>query len=444
MEKINKNKFNKGYKLWVEANKLILGGNMLLSKRPNLFLPNLWPTYFLKTKSCYVWGLDKKKYIDMSFMGVGTNTLGYNNKNVDTAVNKVVTKGNLSTLNAPEEVQLAKQLISMHKWSSMVKFARTGGEIATIAIRISRNYTKKNKIALCGYHGWHDWYLAANLKKKSSLNKHLFNELNIGGVPEELANLTYAFDYNDFDSLVKIYKQNPDIGTLIMEVQRNYTPKDNFLKKVRNFCTKRKIVLIFDECTSGFRETFGGLHLKYNVNPDILLLGKALGNGYAITALLGKKQIMKNASNLFISSTFWTERIGSVAALATLKEMKRLKSWKKITKTGKFIKKKWKKIFNKYCIEHEIKGLNSLINFEFKRKNFNAYKTFITQEMLKKRILASNVVYVCTEHNNQVLKKYFYEFEKIIKKISEIEKKGLKIENFLETEESSLGLKRLN
>ncbi len=445
MEKIKKKlKKNKGIKLWEKAKKLILGGNMLLSKRPELFLPNFWPTYYSKTKSCYIWDLGNNKFIDMSYMGVGTNILGYNNKKVDAAVSKVVKKGNLSTLNSPEEVELAKKLISIHKWAHQVKFARTGGEIASIAIRIARNYTKKNKVVICGYHGWHDWYLSANLNKKTSLDRHLFDNLNIGGIPKELGRYTFSIAYNDFDNLKKIYKKNPQIGVVIMEVKRNYEPQKDFLKKIRHFCDKNNIVLIFDECTSGFRETYGGLHLKYKIKPDIMLLGKALGNGYAITALLGRKKIMQKSSDLFISSTFWTERIGSAAAIATLDEMKRLKSWKKITKIGKIIKKEWKKIFNKYSIDYEIKGLESIISFEFKKKNFNAYKTFITQEMLKKKILANNTIYVSVSHNEKVLNKYFYEFEKVIKKINFINKKGLKIENFLETSEISNGFKRLN
>ena len=153
---------------------------------------------------------------------------------------------------------------------------------------------------------------------------------------------------------------------------------------------------------------------------------------------------MKEANDLFISSTFWTERIGSVAGLATLKEMKRIKSWKKIIKIGKIIKEKWKRIFDKYLIEYEIKGLESIVSFEFKRKNFNVYKTFITQEMLKKGILANNSIYVSIDHDNKILKKYFVEFEKVIKKIQILEQKGIKLEKLLESKASSLGFKRLN
>ena len=322
-KKILKKK-NTGPKLFQKAKKLIPSGNMMISKNPDLFLPNAWPSYFKKTKGCFIWDLDNKRYIDMSLMGVGTNILGYANKKVDGAVSKVIKKGNMSTLNCPEEVKLAEKLIELHPWSQMVKFTRSGGEANAVAIRIARAASGKDNVAFCGYHGWHDWYLATNLKSKNKLNSHLIKNLEILGVPQNLNNTIHPFKYNDFDRL-KFIIENKNIGVICMEVMRNEEPKNNFLKKIRNLATKKGIVLIFDECTSGFRKNFGGLHKLYGVNPDIAIFGKALGNGYAINAVIGKKDIMENAQKTFISSTFWTERIGPAAALATLEEMKRIK-----------------------------------------------------------------------------------------------------------------------
>ena len=318
------NKYNSGQKLWNKAKKIIPGGNMLISKRPQKFLPKQWPTYFSKAKGCEIWDLDGNKYYDLSLMGVGTNILGYGNRNVDKAVLDTVKKGNMSTLNCPEEVELTEKLLKIHKWAGLAKYARSGGEINTVAIRIARAFSRKQKIAICGYHGWHDWYLAANLRNKKNLDSHLSSEVNIQGVSKSLKNSIVTFNYNDFDGLKKIVKKNK-IGIIKMEVQRNIKPQKNFLKKVRKLANNNNIVLIFDECTSGFRETYGGLHLKYKVYPDILLLGKALGNGYAITAMLAKKKFLKVSNSLFISSTFWTERIGFKAAIATLNEMKKKK-----------------------------------------------------------------------------------------------------------------------
>ena len=195
----------------------------------------------------------------------------------------------------------------MHPHFDMARFARSGGEANSIAIRISRAASGKDGVAVCGYHGWHDWYLSTNLQNKNNLNSHLIKGLQTDGVPKALKNTVFPFEYNDFEKLKSIVEKNK-IGTIKMEVYRNIEPKNNFLEKVRNLATKKGIVLIFDECTSGFRKTFGGLHKHYKVIPDLAMFGKALGNGYAITAVVGKKEVMEHAQNTFISSTFWTEK----------------------------------------------------------------------------------------------------------------------------------------
>ena len=310
-------KFKKGTKLWKEATKIIPGGNMLISKRPQQFLPDNWPTYFSKSKKCYVWDIDGHKFIDMATMGVGTNILGYGNKEVDNAVKKVVQNGNMSTLNCTEEVLLAKKLIALHPWSGMVKFARTGAEANAIAVRIARSSSKKQNIAFCGYHGWHDWYLASNLESPNNLNSHLLKNIPTTGVIRNLRNTIFGFNYNDIEKLKQLIAHK-NIGIVIMEVIRNISPENNFLEKVRQLTKKNNIKLIFDECTTGFRHEFGGIHKLYKIEPDLAMFGKSLGNGYAITACIGKKEIMKHANDSFISSTFWTERIGYVAAIKTL------------------------------------------------------------------------------------------------------------------------------
>ena len=253
-----------GQKLWKRAKHIIPGGNMLLSKRAEMFLPDLWPAYFSKAKGCKVWDLDGRQYIDMSLMGIGTNTLGYGHPEVDEAVRKTIDAGNMSTLNCPEEVYLAERLVELHSWADMVRFARSGGEANAIGIRIARAASGKDKVAFCGYHGWHDWYLAANLGGKKNLAGHLLPGLEPNGVPSNLRDTVFPFAYNRFDELEALVKTH-DIGVIMMEVSRNEGPQDGFLEKVRKLATSRGIVLIFDECTSGFRQTFGGLHKLYGV-----------------------------------------------------------------------------------------------------------------------------------------------------------------------------------
>lgn len=409
-----------GNKLWKRAKKVIPGGNMLLSKRPEMFLPDQWPAYYSKAKGCKVWDMDGHEYTDMSIMGIGTNILGYGHSEVDAAVLQSVQSGNMSTFNCPEEVYLAERLVEIHPWADMVRFARSGGEANAIAIRIARAASGKDKVAICGYHGWHDWYLATNLKDGSGLDGHLLPGLDPAGVPQSLKETTFPFNYNCFDELLNIVKEH-DIGVIKMEVERNEPPRDNFLKKVRELATEKGIALIFDECTSGFRETFGGLHKKYGVEPDMAIFGKALGNGYAITATIGRKDIMEAAQSTFISSTFWTERIGPTAALKTLDVMEREKSWDQITKTGFRIREGWQHLADKYKIKISHWGLPSLTGFTIHSEHAQIYKTFITQEMLAKGYLAANCVYVSTEHTQDILNNYFDILDTILVTIKECE-----------------------
>ena len=416
---------------------------MLFSKRPDRFLPESLPGYFKKAKGCHVYDLDNNKYTDMTIMGVGTNILGYANKYVDNAVSTRIKKGNMTTLNCIEEVDLAKKLVTMHPWADKVRFARSGGEANSIAIRLARASTKKQNIAFCGYHGWHDWYLAANLKSKKNLDSHLIEGLKIGGVNKNLKGTIYPFRYNDFESLKKIVEKN-NIGIIKMEVIRDVLPKNNFLKKVRKLSNEKKIILIFDECTSGFRECFGGIHKKFSINPDMLMLGKALGNGYPITAVLGNQKTMSSINKTFISSTFWTDSSGPTAAMKTLEIMEKKKSWIYITKLGGYIKNGWKKLSKKHNLLINISGLNSLCKFDFKSKHNVKYKTFITQEMLKKRILATNTIYVSTAHKKSIVDKYLLELDKIFDIISKCENHNDDIAKYLISPIAETDFARLN
>ena len=416
LNRVSNYEMTNGEKMWKKAKEIIPDGNMFFSKRPELFLKKSWPTYYSKAKGCYIWDLDKIRYIDCSYMGIGTNLLGYANKNIDNKVIDSIKNSNMSTLNSSEEVFLADKLLNLDKWAGGVKFARTGGEANLIALRIARSYNKKYKVIFCGYHGWHDWYLSSNLKNKKNLDKHLISNLKIEGVPRYLKNSTYSFTYNDFDSLKKIIDKEKDIGVLIMEVTRNILPKKNFLNKIRNICTNKNIVLIFDECTSGFRETVGGIHQKFGVNPDIAIYGKAIGNGYAINPIVGKKEIMDCAKKTFISSTFWSDKIGFVAAIETIRQMEISRSWIKVKQKGLKIKQTWKKIFIKHKIDADIIGLDSLPTFIFK-KDHKLKKTFITLNFLKKKIFATNSFYVSLAHTDKIIDLYLKEFEKIIIKL---------------------------
>lgn len=415
---------------------------MLLSKRSEMFLPGQWPSYFSKAKGCEVWGLDGEHFFDMASMGVGTNSLGYGNEIVDEAVIRTVRNGNMSTLNCPEEVGLADRLLAINQWAGMVRLARTGGEANAIAVRIARAHTGKDKIAICGYHGWHDWYLSANLSNDANLDGHLLPGLAPTGVPRNLTGTVLPFEYNDLEGL-KTILSGGDVAAIKMEVVRSLEPENDFLGEVRQLASDNGVVLIFDECTSGFRETFGGLHQKYGVEPDLAVFGKALGNGYPITAVVGRPEIMQAAQTSFISSTFWTDRIGPTAALATLDEMERSKSWELITAIGNRVRKGWQSLSNEFQIEIKLSGLPALSTFSFTSPMAMEYKTFLTQKMLEKGYLASTIFYACTEHRDDVIDSYFLELRSVFEALANLSHPS-DIKSLLKGPVSHSGFRRIN
>jgi glutamate-1-semialdehyde 2,1-aminomutase len=431
-----------GQKLWKRAKHVIPGGSMLLSKRSEMFLPDRWPAYFSKAKGCRVWDLDGRELIDMSLMGIGTNVLGYGHPEVDEAVRGAISAGNLSTLNCPEDVYLAERLVELHPWADMVRTARSGGEANAIATRIARAASGRDQIAICGYHGWHDWYLAANLGNEQNLAGHLLPGLEPKGVPQKLSGSVLPFGYNRFDELRELVEHHR-VGAIMMEVSRNLEPQPGFLENVRKLATEKNIVLIFDECTSGFRQTFGGLHLRFGVDPDLAIFGKTLGNGYAITAVIGRRAIMQVAQSTFISSTFWTERIGPTAALKTLEVMERTQSWDTITAIGRDIGVRWQALAQHHGLTISVSGLPSMIAFGFAGANALKYKTLLTQEMLKRGFLATTAVYACTEHHPDIVDRYFAALDGVFALVRQCED-GRDIDTLLEGPVCHSGFKRLN
>ena len=431
-----------GQKLWKTAKNIIPGGSMLLSKRAEMYLPDQWPAYFSKAKGVSVWDLDGKEYLDFLNMSVGTCSLGYGVESIDEAVKGAIDDGVMSTLNSPAEIWLAEKLIAMHPWADMARFARSGGEANSIAVRIARANKKKDKVAICGYHGWHDWYLSANLSAKSNLDGHLLPGLNPTGVPRVLVGTTVPFEYNDLGQLEKLLSTG-DFAAVQMEVSRNIGPADGFLEGVRVLCDRYDAALIFDECTSGFRESFGGLHLKYGVAPDLAMFGKALGNGYAITAVIGRGDVMRAAQDTFISSTFWTERLGPVAALATLSEMERLRSWEILPALGKRVKDFWATNFASNSLEFRISGIDAIASFELLVPNWHKVKTLITQEMLTRGFLASSSFYASTAHADNLVDQYFQAFSEVMS-VVKVAIENDSVDSLLHGGVAQTGFSRLN
>lgn len=398
-------KLENGIELWAKAKRVIPGGSQLLSKRSEMFLPEQWPSYYKKAKGIEIWDIDDNKFIDMSLMGVGSCTLGYSDDDVNEAVKKAIDMGTMATLNCPEEVELAESLLDLHKWADMVRYARTGGEAMAIAVRIARAFTGKDKIAFCGYHGWHDWYLSANLATDDNLEGHLLPGLAPLGVPKGLKGTAIPFNYNRIEELEQIVKSN-DIGAIVMEPVRNHEPKNRFLENCRDIATDIGAVLIFDEVSSGWRLNIGGAHKLYGVNPDIAVFGKAMSNGYPMAAIIGKEPIMDVAQNTFISSTYWTERIGPTAALATINKMQENNVPAHLSKIGNLICDGWQRLGREHNLKMYVEGILPLPHFTVDHKEHLALKTLFTQEMLNRGYLASESVYVSYSHNEEHVEKY--------------------------------------
>ncbi|MDP2684173.1 MAG: aminotransferase class III-fold pyridoxal phosphate-dependent enzyme [bacterium] len=400
-------KENSGIKLWNKAKKLIPGGNQLLSKRAEMFLPDLWPSYYKKAKGIEVCDLDNNTYLDFTIMGIGSTILGYADDFVNKAVKDAVDSGSMSTLNCPEEVELAELLIKIHPWAQMVRFARSGGESMSVAVRIARAHTGKDKIAFCGYHGWSDWYLATNLVDEKNLDSHLLSGLDPKGVPKVLQGTVFPFSYNKIEELEEIVAKHKDIGVIVVETLRHTEPIDNFLEKIRIIADKLGAVLVFDEITIGWRLNIGGAHLLYNVEPDIAVFGKAIANGYPMGAIVGKEKVMQSAQDTFISSTFWTERVGFAAALATIKRLTELNVPQHLKKIGKMIGEGWIDLAQKNNLKLKVLPPEALVTFslDYGKEN-QVIRTLFTQEMLKRGFLATPSVYLSYAHKEDDVKKY--------------------------------------
>jgi glutamate-1-semialdehyde 2,1-aminomutase len=406
------------------ARNRIPGMTQLLSKRPDMFAPGAWPAYYHKAEGVEVWDLDENKYIDMSIGGIGANILGYSDPDVDRAVIDAIKKGSSSSLNCAEEVELADLLCELHPWADMVRYARSGGEAMAIAVRIARAHTGKDKIAFCGYHGWHDWYLAANLNTGTELNDHHITGLEPKGVPKGLTHTAFPFRYNhpeELRSIVEVHRKN--LAAIVMEPIRSEEPAPGFLEEIRDIADETSAVLIIDEISAGFRLNPGGAHLKFEMVPDIAVFSKSIGNGYPMAAIIGKQDVMQSAQNTFISSTMWTERIGPVAAIATIRKFMEKDVHKHLKAIGSAVQAGWKEQAKKHGIQITIGGIAPLGHFTFDHPEALSIKAYFVQLMLERGFLASNLFYAMYAHNlihvEQYLSSVGESFEIVAKAISD-------------------------
>ncbi|MCX6623789.1 MAG: aminotransferase class III-fold pyridoxal phosphate-dependent enzyme, partial [Acidobacteria bacterium] len=327
--------------------------------------------------------------------------LGYADPDVNAAVHAAVDAGSMTTLNCPEEVELADLLCELHPWAEMARFARCGGEGMAVAVRIARARTRRDKVVFCGYHGWSDWYVAANLASSEALNGHLLPGIPPAGVPRQLTGTALTFHYNRIDELRTVLDANPgEIAAVVMEPMRSQRPEGGFLEQVRQMATDAGAVLIFDEVTAAFRLNTGGLHLLLGVTPDIAVFAKGISNGYPMAAIIGIADVMQAAQDSFISSTYWTERIGPVAALATIRKHRRVNAGEHLVAIGERIQQGWKAAGEKTGLPLTVGGLPPLAHFAFQVPDAQAVRTLFTQKMLDRGFLASQAFYAMYAHQD--------------------------------------------
>lgn len=409
---------NSAQALYERARAVMPGGTQLLSKRPEMFLPGQWPTYFKSAKGAEVTDLDGKTYLDMSYCGIGATILGFADPDVDAAVKSAIDLGSMSTLNCAEDIELAELLVELHPWAEMVRFGRAGGEAMAIAVRIARAATGRDMVAFCGYHGWHDWYLSANLADAKNLDGQLLPGLAPAGVPRNLGGSVVPFNFNNLASLEKIIAEHgPNIGAIIMEPERGSKPTPEFLGGVRAIADRLGAVLIFDEVTSGFRINQGGIHLTLGVNPDIAVFGKGMGNGFPIAAILGRASVMDAAQESFISSTFWTERVGFTAALATLDKVARLDVPVHLCRHGDQLIAGLAEMAKHHGIELAISGIPPLIYLAFKHPLALEMQTYWSQEMLREGYLLGGAIYTSLAYREEINAKFLADSEPVFARL---------------------------
>jgi glutamate-1-semialdehyde 2,1-aminomutase len=412
--------------LYRKAKTLIPGGTQLLSKRPEMAAPDQWPAYFREARGCETWDLDSRHYYDCGAHGIGSTLLGFRDPDVTRAVQRRVALGSLCTLNPPDEVELAERLCAIHPWAQQARFTRTGGEAMAVAARIARATTDRSAVAVCGYHGWHDWYLAANLGENDALNGHLLPGLDPLGVPRELRGTNFTFPYNDREQLDRIIREHGHrLAAVVMEPCRHRDPEPGFLEYVRDHAHRAGALVVFDEITIGWRLCYGGAHLRLGINPDIAVFGKTLSNGHLMGAIIGTRDAMEGAHGSFISSSYWTEGVGPAAALATLEKMGRIDVPTHCQRIGALVQQAWKDHGKAHRLPVTVGDVYpALAHFAFDHEQSAELKTLYVQCMLDRGFLAGTAIYVTLAHTEEIIASYIAAIDEVFGEIAEALRQG--------------------
>ena len=390
------------------AKEIIPGATGLFGFKQEMFAPGQWPPYFASARGCEITDLDGRTFMDMSLCGIGATVLGYADPDVTEAVVNRVQAGSMSCLNPPDEVEAADLLLQIHPWAERVRLGRLGGETMAMAVRIARASTGRDKVAFCGYHGWHDWYLAANLtgsdgESTDNLGKwHLIPGLEPVGIPRGLADTTLPFTYNKIDELKSIVdRHGPELAAIVMEPTRNFAPEPGFLEGVRELADRCGARLVFDEITISWKLCRGGAHTKYGVTPDLAVFAKSLGNGHPMSAIVGRAETLDAFHQTFMSSAYWSEAVGPAAAVAAIKKHLRLDVPAHIARIGLRVREGLSEVAKAHGVPLKITGHPCLQYFAFDHPQAAALTTLWTAQMLGHGILAAGGFYPMYAHQDR-------------------------------------------
>lgn len=411
-----------GPELWKKAREKISGGTGLLSKRAEMYDTQEWPAYFERASGCEVWDLSGMRYIDFAG-GIGAVMLGYADPDVNAAVHRRLMQGSYCSLVNPQEVKLAEKLLELHPWAGKVKYARGGGEAMTMAVRIARAATGRSGIAFCGYHGWHDWYLAANLEKKSALDGHLLPGLPPKGVPSELKGTAVPFFYNDLTSFEAALEQlGGNLAAVVMEPMRSQHPHSGFLETITERCREKGAVLVIDEITAGFRYGYPGASKMLGIEPDLAVYAKAISNGIPFAAIIGRDSIMTESEESFISSSYWTDGLGPAAALATLEKMENLNVFKVVWDKGEDFVNRLKQLAQNFpACKIAIGGMPSSPTLTFQLGSSSPIaKKFYIRKMSERGFLTSSVFYLMLAHQPEHIDSFFEALSATLSELSKL------------------------
>ncbi len=399
--------------LYSRAVQLIPSATQTLAKGPSQYIKGVAPKYLRKGKGSRVWDVDGNEYLDYN-MAIGPLSLGYCYEAVDNAIKDQLQDGITFSQMHPLEVEVAELLHEVIPNAESIRFSKTGADVTSAAVRLSRAYTGKSKVLCCGYHGWHDWYISVTDRNK--------------GIPEAVKDLSFTFNYNDIESLIDSI--DDDTACVILEPFVFEAPKENFLSKIREVCDAHGVLLIFDEMWTGFRIAVGGAQEYFGVHADLACFSKAVANGMPISILTGRKDVMSLLEKeVFFYTTFGGEALSLAATKATINELRNKNVPLYLREMGKLLKDGFNNIASSLSMEYiNCTGFDcrTIVNFDGASVGANSLemKSLVQQELIKHGILWGGFHNISFSHSKDDIEYTLSVYKKVLPLLKEAVESG--------------------